>query len=61
MKSKIMNDKPNILIEKSMDLHPQCNFCLCNENINTIYTDRLAIIISICDECLTKINKQKDE
>ena len=56
-----MADKPKIMIEKSMDLHPQCNFCLTKDNVNTIYTDRLALVISMCDSCLAKIYESRPQ
>lgn len=56
--------KPKIIIKRSTDLHSQCNFCLSKKNVNQVFSDRLAFVVSICDECIEKVyteNKKQKE
>ena len=50
-----------ITIKISQDLHPQCNFCLSQRNINKVSSSKTTLVISICDKCLETIYNTNNE
>ena len=48
-----------IYIEKSVDRYPKCNFCLSVQKVNQIQSDKSRLCISVCEDCLNEIYKNK--
>lgn len=47
-----------IEVKKNTDKRPECNFCFDNESTILQIRGKGLITISICKECLEKINEQ---
>ena len=50
----------SVIITKSKDLHPQCNFCGTREDIYEV-KGRYMFILSICGTCVDKIQSDKSK
>ena len=48
---------PIKLIDTRDKKYPQCNFCLCRENIKEIKHPQSTLVVSICGNCLETIYK----
>jgi len=49
-------EKIKLIITENDSKYAQCNFCLSRDNVIDVKGDRLSTVMSLCKDCIKKIN-----
>jgi len=49
-------EKIKLVITENKSKYSQCNFCLSRDNVIDVKGDRLSTVMSLCKDCIKKIN-----